>query len=296
MADITDPRFTNRSYDPSDFSWAIPFMRAGYAGRALVYAVISIYSLYAIWRGGQAQGTAEALRQLETAPWGNAVLAAIAIGLLAYAIWRCIDALWDLEDYGRGGKGAVARIGMVVTGLIHGALGIAAGALLFAAGGGRGGQGGTITQIVSDMMRDPGGRWAIGIAGALTIGAGIYYLAKAIRQSYRNHLRANRFTLNWSRVLQAGIAAQGVVVSFVGGFLVWAAWTANPYEAGGLGKTFDWLAAQTYGQILTTALALGLLAFALFCLVNAMHRIVPKAAGDDTVTLARKMKAAAGRG
>lgn len=304
MADLTDPRFQNRSYDPSDFSWAVPFMRAGYGGRALVYGVVAGFSLYAIWRGGDAQGTSEALRRLETETWGTGVLLAIALGLLAYMVWRCVDAAWDLEDYGRGLKGLVARTGQVITGLIHGALGVAAGALVFTSGTGSGagnGSGGdaaggggssSIADLTGKLMTDPGGQIAVAVAGGLTVAAGLYYLLKAVRQSYLRMLRANRFTLNWNRLLQVGVAAQGVAVTIIGGLLAWAAWQNDPSEAGGVGRSFEWLAGQPYGQVLTTALAAGLLLFGLFCLVNALYRIVPKAAGDDTVTLARKLKAA----
>ncbi len=38
-----------------DLSWSIPVMRAGYAGRGLVYLAVAGFSLYAVWRGGQAQ-------------------------------------------------------------------------------------------------------------------------------------------------------------------------------------------------------------------------------------------------
>lgn len=280
---------SERDYDPADFSWAVPFMRAGYAGRGLTYIVIGGFSLWAIWRGGQASGTSDSLKQLETTGWGSVVLCALAIGLIAYALWRAVDALWDLEDYGSGAKGIVARLGMVVTGLIHGALGIAAFLLLFTSGGGSG-DGSKIADVTQKVMSAPFGIWIVGIAGVVTIAAGLYYLKKGITESYRENLRANRFTMNWNWVLKAGVLAQGVVVTIIGGFILYAAITANPNEAGGLGKTFEWLHGQTYGQVLVTALCLGLLGFAVFCFVNAANRIVPKAAGDDTVSVARKIK------
>jgi hypothetical protein len=129
----------------------------------------------------------------------------------------------------------------------------------------------------------------VGLVGLAVIGAGIYYLIKAWRESYRQHLRANRFTLRYNWALRAGVAAQGVTVLIIGGFLVAAALQADPSEAGGLGQTFNWLAAQTYGQLLVTLLCLGLLGFALFCFVNAGYRIVPKVADEDVETLAARM-------
>jgi hypothetical protein len=46
---------------------------------------------------------------------------------------------------------------------------------------------------------------------------------------------------------------------------------------------------------LVAALCLGLLAFSLFCAVNARWRIVPRVAGDKTETLARAVKQVAAR-
>ncbi|KAA9008718.1 DUF1206 domain-containing protein [Histidinibacterium aquaticum] len=281
----------------TDLSWSVPVMRAGYAGRGLVYLVVAGFSLYAIWRGGSAEGTQSALQQLETTFGGGVVLFLIFAGLMAYMIWRLIDAAYDLEAYGSDGEGAVARIGMVVTGLIHGALGIAALLILFASGGssggGSGGGGSTIAEVTGQVMSQPYGRWIVGLAGLATVGAGLYYIKKAWKEEYRKFLRANHFTVNWNWALKAGVAAQGVVVTIVGGFLLVAAWRANPNEAGGLGQTFSWLQQQTYGQILVTLLCLGLLGFSLFCFVNAGYRIIPKVAGDDIETLGQRLKAKA---
>lgn len=280
-------------HDPSDFSWAVPVMRIGYAGRGLTYLVIAGYSLWAIWQGGQAEGTATALSRLETTPFGNVVLALIALGLAAYAVWRVVDAIWDLEDYGTDAKGIIARLGQTVTGLIHLAIGAAAAAILFGSGGS--GQGSAIARAAARVMEMPYGRWIVGLAGAATVGAGIYYGLKALRQSYRRHLRGNRFTQAWNPVLRAGLLAQGVVVGVIGAFLIYAGLTSNPGQAGGLERAFGWLEAQVYGQVLVSLLCLGLVGFALFCFVNAAYRVVPKAEDEGVTTLARRMKAEAER-
>lgn len=274
-----------------DLSWAVPVMRAGYAGRGIVYLVVAGFSLFAIWQGGQAQGTSSALAQLEGSLWGKAVLFLIFLGMLAYAVWRYLDAAYDLEAYGSDGKGIVARIGMVVTGTVHLAIGFSAFILLFTAGGEGGGS--SIASAVDTVMGWPGGRWIVGLAGLATIGAGIYYAIKAWKEKYREHLSANRVTTNWNWVLKFGVLAQGFIVTLIGIFFVYAAWTANPSEAGGVAKAFSWLNGQVYGQVLVAVVCVGLLGFAVFCFVNAAYRIVPKVAGDNVETMAARMKAKA---
>ena len=284
-----------------DLSWAVPVMRAGYAGRGLVYLVVAGFSLYAIWSGGEAKGTSSALAQLETTGWGTVVLFLIMLGMAAYALWRYVDAFFDLEDYGADGEGLVARIGMVVTGTIHLGLGVAALLLLFTSGGSSGGgsggdgsgDGSSIPKAVETVMSWPGGRWLVGLAGLATIGAGIYYAVKAVKEKYRESLRANHFTTNYNWALKAGVFAQGVIITLIGGFFTYAAWRGNPEEAGGLDQAFSWLGEQIYGQALVVAVCVGLLGFALFCFVNAAYRIVPKASDPGVRTLGAKLKAAA---
>ncbi|SEM88214.1 DUF1206 domain-containing protein [Palleronia pelagia] len=272
----------------NDLDWSIPIMRAGYSGRALVYLVVAGFSLWAVSRGGQAEGTMTALQSLERTAYGTLILLAIFVGMLSYAVWRLIDAAWDLEDYGSDGKGLIARIGMVVTGLIHLGIGIGALLLVFTASGDGGGS--TIAKAANTVMGWPGGRLLVGAAGVVTVGAGLYYLKKAWNREYRTHLIGNPVTRNFDPALRGGVASQGFVVTVIGGFLVYAAMTASGSEAGGLGKTFDWLSGQPYGRVLVGLLCVGLLGFALFCAVNAAYRIVPKASHGSLDTLKAKFK------
>ena len=278
----------------ADYRWAIPLMRAGYSGRGVTYLAVAGLSLWAIWRGGQAEGTETVLSSLSRSTWGMVVLWVIGIGLIAYALWRGIDAAEDLEDYGTEAKGVIARAGMVVTGLIHGALGATAIGLALGDRSGGGGQDG-VTKAVDWALNLPGGRWIVGIAALCTLGAAIYYVVKGIRAKHRGHLRANEFTRNWDWALRAGIVAQGALIGIIGGFLAVAAWRASDAPAGGVGQAFDWLAAQPFGNVLVVAMCVGLLGFAFFCFVNAAYRIIPKVKGSgnlETLGAALKAKAA----
>lgn len=267
-----------------DMGWAITLMRVGYLGRGLVYLAVAGISLYSIWRGGQAQDTSSALGWLENTWGGGAALFLILVGMLAYAIWRVVDAAYDLEDYGQDAKGAVARIGMVVTGIIHLGIGILAFSLLF--GSGKEEQGSSIPGHVETVMQWPGGRWLIGLAAFLILGAGAYYLRQGWRNDYRKHLQANEFTRRWNPVLKAGVMAQGLVIGVIGLLFLFAAWRSDPQAAGGVGEAFSWLSNQAYGRFLVIAVCVGLVGFAIFCFVNAAYRIVPKASGPDIQSLA----------
>ncbi|WP_128253600.1 DUF1206 domain-containing protein [Falsirhodobacter deserti] len=270
-----------------DMGWAIPVMQAGYLGRGLVYLSVAGVSLYSIWRGGQAQDTSSALGWLENTWGGGVILFLILLGMLAYALWRLVDAAFDLEDYGSDGKGIVARLGMLVTGGVHLGIGAVAFSLLF--GGGSSGEGSSIPRYVGAVMQWPGGRWIIGIVALLILGAGVYYFWKGWKNEYRKHLRASRFTNRWNPILKAGLMAHGVVIGVIGLLFLFAAWQADPQAAGGVGEAFSWLSKQVYGQILVISVCIGLVGFAIFCFVNAFFRIVPKASGPNMQSLADKV-------
>ncbi|AUQ73119.1 DUF1206 domain-containing protein [Phaeobacter piscinae] len=266
--------------NPDDFSWAIPIMRTGYGGRALVYLTIAGTSLWSIWQGGGAKGTTEALEWLDGG-WGTIVLLAIILGLAAYAVWRVVDSVWDLEAYGAGIKGLIARTAMVVTGLVHFVMAGLAVTVLIDHQSGNGSGGDKIAQLASS----PAGAILLGTAGLLTLGAAGYYLHKAWSEGYQTHLKANATTRRLNTPLKIGVAANGVVIGVIGALIIRAAMFASADNPGGIGSVFDWLREQVFGQFLVTTLCFGLLGFALFCCINALYRVVPKASGRGTKTL-----------
>ena len=269
-------------------AWTVPVMRAGYAGRGLTYLVIAGFSLWAVLHGGQAQGPSSALASLEATAGGSLALLLIFLGLLAYAIWRVMAAALDLDAHGSEAKGLVARVAMVITGLIHLSLGIAALTLLVSSGGTEGES--RLREWVGTVMGWPGGRWLVGLGGLAILAAGAKYVAEGWTASFERYLAASGFTSRWRTALRVGVAAHGVAIAVIGVLFLTAAWQADPSEAGGLAGAFDWLSDRPYGRALVAALCLGLLGFALFCFVNARWRIVPRVAGDKTETLARAVQ------
>ena len=55
-----------------------------------------------------------------------------------------------------------------------------------------------------------------------------------------------------------------------------------------MGKAFDTIRGMAFGRILLILLTAGLIAFALFCFIEAVYRIVPARAGPDVKTLAKR--------
>lgn len=257
-------------------------MRAGYAGRAGVYVIVGVLALLAAWRGGAAEGTRDALAQVARNPWGDAALILVGLGLLAYAMWRAVDAALDLEGFGAGAKGLAARGAMMISGLVHLGLAVYCADLVLnaATSGGGGAQG-----LTARLLSEPWGRWAVMAAGAGVIGAGVYYAAKGANAGYRREMRATETTRRLDPVLRAGLPAQGGVLGLVGAFILWAGWTHDASEAGGVGRAFAEIREAPWGQALLVATAAGLVAFSVYNAVRAWRGIAPRAAEADVTTL-----------
>ncbi|SEK67067.1 protein of unknown function [Roseovarius nanhaiticus] len=265
-------------------AWVVPVMRAGYGARGLVYLTVGALALWAVFWGGAAQGTQNALADLKQVTFGYVALWLIGLGLIAYMVWRLIDAAMDLEDEGSDAKGIFARLAQAVTGLIHGILGLS----IIRLGMGQGGSG--AENWTAKLMSLPYGPSLVAIVGAVVIGAGIYYVQKGLRGKYREDIRITPVTRKLDPLMKAGFVAEGVIVGTIGGFLLYAGLTSDPGEAGGVGQALGYIRALDYGAFLFAALALGLLCFALENMVEAVYRILPRYAGPDVSTLASRAK------
>ncbi len=269
-------------------AWVPPVMRAGYYARAAVYTVVGVLAFLAAVRGGQAQGTTNALADLRSAPLGVFALWFISIGLFAYMVWRLVDAALDLDDYGSDAKGMFARIGLAVTGLIHGAIGVSVAAT--AMGGGNGSDGGGAQSATQKLMSMPYGPWLVGIVGVITIGAGVYYMRKGWGEKYKKHIRVTPTTQKLDPAMKFGCIAEGVVVGLIGISILIAAINTDPSQAGGVGEALGQLRSMSFGRILLGAVGLGLIGFAIENAVEGTYRILPRYAGPDVMTMARQAK------
>lgn len=275
--------------------WVIPLMRLGYSARGVTYLIIGALAFLAAWTGGQAEGTSDALSTLKQHPLGLVALWVIAIGMFAYAIWRFICAWYDLEQRGTDAKAIIARIGQTVTGLIHLGIGVSVGRMAMGSGssGGNGESG--AQSVTSWLMTLPYGTYIVMAVGVITIGAGVYYGYKGIAEKYKNHLMRTEWSEKLDPLVKAGLVAHGIIIVMIGVFLIYAGINTDPGQAGGIGKAFQTVRSQPYGMFLLGALGLGTIAFAVYCFVEAVYRVVPQLAGPDMQTLASEAKGKARR-
>lgn len=253
--------------------------RIGFGARGIMYFLIGYLAL----RSGKSGDGSEALAYLDSGS-GKFLLALMALGFLAYAVWRLSEALIDSEGHGSDAKGVAVRVGGAISGLIHLGLSFTAASLAFGQGSNGGGDG--AQQGAASALSFPGGGIALTLAALALILTGLYQLVKAARGDFLRHLdqkAAREAWVNW--VGRAGYAARGVVFLIMGWFLWQAARSSDASEAGDMGAALDSLPGT-----LQMVVAAGLLLFGIFSLVEAVYRRI-----NDPQVLERMKSAAQGR-
>lgn len=252
--------------------------RFGYAVKGVVYGLIGVLAVMAATgSGGETSDSRGVLHTIAGGPFGQILIGAVAIGLFGYALWRFIQALVDPDHKGSDAEGLVKRVGYFISGVLYAGLGLAAARLLLGNGGSGGGN--SADTWTAKLMAQPFGVWLVGIVGAIIIGVGLYQIYKAYKAKFMDKLKTGEMSATertWAeRLGRFGLSARGVVFSIIGVFLILAAVNTNPEEARGLEGALDTLAAQPYGPYLLGLVALGLVAYGIYCGVLARYRRIP---------------------
>jgi hypothetical protein len=245
--------------------------RAGFVARAFVYGIIGLLAFdLVVGHGGKITNQQGALRTVEQQPFGHVLLTLLAIGLGGYALWRLVRA-----SLGHGREGAdhgIERLGALGSGIVY-ALMCAIAVQILA---GPGTSGGSAKKTTSDVFGWPGGRWLVGVAGLVFGGVAVYQFIRGVRQKFLNDSNTEeipRVLMPWFKASgTAGHVARAVVFGLVSVFLVKAAYNYRANEAMGLDGALAKLYNGAYGSWLLGAVALGLIIFSCFSLVEARYR------------------------
>lgn len=253
--------------------------RFGYVAKGFVYGAIAILALLTAFSvgGGQTTGTSGALQAISQQPFGQILLILIAIGLVGYVIWRLVQAISDPENKGTDAKGIFRRLGYAMSGIAYAAVAFNAALLAFGNSSGSGGSS-SKQDWTAAVMQQPFGRWLVGLAGAVVIGIGFYRIYEAYKTKFRKKLNLSELNAQQEEWLvnisRFGIAARGVVFIMLGFFVMQAAHQYNPQKVRGLDGALYTLTQQPFGKVLLTLMALGLLAYAVYLLLQARYRSI----------------------
>ena len=249
--------------------------RLGFAARGLVYVSVGAIALMAaLDLTPRAAGAKAAVAAWAEWPAGLVLIWSTAIGLVGFAIWRGLQAVFDADHHGASAKGWTVRGGQAISGLVHGALAFSLLELLDGLE--------DIGEADEDDSAQTQAAALIGLpyGDVLLIGVGVFILAvgaanivQALFKDFSKRLRCTPRVCCWAVPLgRAGYFGRGVAMAPLGLFLVRAGQEARASEAHGLGVALQTLEAQPFGDWILGLTALGLVAFGAFALVEARFR------------------------
>lgn len=262
--------------DAASSRWLEVLTRGGLAARGVNYVLIGLLAVQiGLGVGGEQADRSGALRAVAAYTGGVFVLWLLAVGFAGLAIWRFAESVYG--QAGPQGHKTTKRLGSLARGVFYGFVCVSVIGFLL----GTGGQGSGNSQsqdITAQFMAHTGGRWLVGVAGLVVVGASIAVVVGALRKTFVTHLRVGQMGARTRRVVETlglvGSSARGLVFGVVGVFLVVAAVTFDPAEAQGLDGGLRKLAATPLGPWLLVAVAIGLVTFGVYSWCEARWREV----------------------
>jgi hypothetical protein len=240
------------------------FTRLGFAARGVLYILIAYLAIAA----GRNADSTDVLRSMAEGGASRLVLGLIALGLLAYGAWRCLEAAMDLEGAGPGAKGAATRLGHGMSGVAHGVMGLLAAGLALGVVGSDGGGGQGADKATGLVMTLPAGGLLLRLVAVGFILGGLAEGWSAYRLKFLEQLDPRAAARPWVRwVGRLGYIARGIVFILIGLLLWKAAGAHNPDQAGGVGEALGSLSGTHRIMV-----AGGLGFFGMFSLVQAVYR------------------------
>ena len=253
--------------------WLKLAMRFGYVVRGVLYGVMGALALeLATGRSTHATDQRGAVALLVANPLAKAVLASLGVGLLAYAAWGFVRAIFDPLRRGGDVAGLTARLGFAWSGFAYASLLFVVLQILFG-GDPHSLDRDSVQETVSRALMTPAGVAATVVAGVIGIVAGIGQFVDAWRAGFRNDLK--RREMSEEEVATAlwlgryGLVARGVIFSMTGWFILQAGLHRDAALAHGFGAAFAALMQAPLGHVTVAAVGLGFLALALHSLAYA---------------------------
>ena len=262
--------------------WADKMARFGYAAKGTVYCLVGALTAMTAFgiSGGTTAGKQDAFQFLLEQPFGKVLLGLVAAGLLAYVIWRMIEAFKDpLHADSNEAKGFARRAGYFWSALVYGALAFYAASLVMGNGGSSGSgsgsdSGGGRQFIVAKVLSFSFGEWLIGLAAVGTIGYGLYQIYKGFSGSFMKRIKQQEIPADRQRLIERtgriGFAARGIVLCIIGYLLLRAALDHNAKAAGGTESAFQFMQSTSIPYLMGVV-ALGLICYGIFQFVRARY-------------------------
>ncbi|HST50335.1 DUF1206 domain-containing protein [Jatrophihabitans sp.] len=249
--------------------------KLGFAARGTIYLLIGWFAvLLALGKQPPETDQRGALQEVVRHNGGFLLLWVIAIGLTGYALFRFSEAAFGVVGDTKGHEKG-PRLKSLFRGCLYAFFAVNAFNLLATAR--TKSQAGQQQQLTTRVMQHSLGRWLVGIVGAVVIVVGLALVYEGLKRKFKKYFALADMPTGSRRIVwflgTFGTTARGVVFALTGFFLVRAAWDYDPSKARGLdGALRRTVADSDLGRTLVGVVAVGLIAFGLYCYAEAAWR------------------------
>ncbi len=252
--------------------WMTRLGRLGLGARGVLYVVLAYLALrVAFGQSNRATDRQGALHTVARQPFGRVLLAVLAAGFAAFAVWQLAMAVWGGSTRAgsdRKGKRVIA----LVNGVLYGSFCASTVVLVTGTSGSAGGNQ-SESDLTSRVMQHTFGRTLVGVVGFAVIVTGTVLAWRAL--AGKRELELQPLSRSARRAVdglaKAGLTARAVIVAASGVLVVQAALAFNPNKAKGLDGTLKAFAHTPVGPWLLVLIAVGVLAFGLHSLAEARY-------------------------
>ncbi|MFS0911953.1 DUF1206 domain-containing protein [Microbacterium sp. 179-I 3D2 NHS] len=243
--------------------------RIGFIVVGLIHIMIGSFAVsIALGGGGDADqdGVMQAIRQ---SPIGGLLLAIIAAGLVALAVWQIATAflVTDRADTKKWGK-RVKFFGIALSYLVVAGL-----AVIFAFGGSAHSEKASQT-LSAVLLAAPAGVVLLVIIGATVAGVGIGFIVSGFTRRFKKLLHLPSDTAPREGIVTFGVIgyiAKGIAVAVTGVLFVIAAFTDDPDASSGLDGALRSLLDLPLGPVVLCVVGVGLAVYGLFCIARSRY-------------------------
>jgi amino acid transporter len=274
MRSTSAMRVSSRARRAADSRLAQWLARSGLTARGVIWILIGWVAIdVALGHSSHQADQQGALQLLAGGPSGLILLWLVGIGFAGYALWRLSEAAFGVAGEGAG---AGPRLKSLARAMIYAFFAYLTFEII---AGHHSNQTRKEQDLSATVMREgAGGRWLVGVAGAVIVVVGIVLITEGVRRKFMKHLQTGQMSPGTRRIIERlgmiGTVARGVVIGLAGILVIDAAVTFKPSKAGGLDKALLTLRNQPFGEILLIIAALGLITFGIYGLCEARWRRV----------------------
>ena len=252
--------------------------RVGLIAYGLVHVLIGWLAVQLAWFGGGGESADQsgALATLAEGPFGGPLLWVLGLGLFALAAWQAAELLRWRRGWTATGKrrrtALVRSAKAVAKAVVYVALGVLA---LQISNGDQSSSSQSQEETAEGVLGLPGGRIIVVAIALAVVAVGAYLIHKGITKRFLKEIDVSVCSPDARRLItrvgQVGYPGKGLAFLLVGGLLGWAALGFTGDKAVGLDAALHEVRDAPFGTWLLTLIAVGLIAFGVFCFARARY-------------------------